>query len=447
MRSSSIFRQSIIKLNRPRVAQFGSQSECFLETADNLLSTVLEHGYAPIVHDLFPSERLFALSELSRKLFTDIIPKLSDVEREKLRTSDEFRGLYHFYPLTGKGGRPPPIECFSFGKELSDPSTLRSAYFQEAGYEKDEYYSRIKRKNPIDSFNTLVPEGMRAAEELTKAFDDLQVVSMDILCYLAASLGIKPSQDIVRPSPEAAVDENYFAPYHDKSDSNMVLRMHRAVVERASLVDVTIKPGQSQGSAISAPRVLRRKTALVERASVQASDSSSSSTNSEGRHDLPTPEKDSTTISLLIPDMAAAKKLSTSFSHPKSSGKHVIDSVKSGFDLYNAEELTRFAIKFPLEVNSPDLHNSTISVPIILTIGSLFEYWTDGAVAAARYREQLSTESADPSQEAADRCNIVFQCIPNWEATINPLTLSEEYDPNAVEGQPAVVGDLLSRKL
>eukprot|EP00744_Colponema_vietnamica_P028357 GILI01043087.1.p1 GENE.GILI01043087.1~~GILI01043087.1.p1 ORF type:complete len:441 (-),score=61.69 GILI01043087.1:34-1356(-) len=440
MRRSILQLQAIVNLTRTANNSDASR----LETADKLLGSMMKFGYAPITHELFPTDRLLRLSELGKKLFTEIIPRLSDIEREKLRTSETFRGLYQFYPLTGKGGRPAPVECFSLGKETSDPLALRSPFFADAGYEKEEYESRIERKNPTEALATLEPEGVNAVEELTKAFDDLQTVSLDVLFYMAAALGIKPSQDEVRPSPKAAVDENYFAPFHDKSDSNLVLRMHRAIVERASLVDVSIRSGQSQGSAISAPRVLRRKAAVVENSTSMIADlSSAASTEVPEAEAPPVPEKEASTVSLIIPDLTAARK-ALGESATESDGDR-IEFATSGFEVYcqNEESFARKPMRLPVAVAA----GGKMAIPLIATVGSLFEYWTDGAVEASRFRERLPTESSAAEPLKGNRCNIVFHCTPNWDATINPFTAEAEYDPNAKEGQPAVVGTLLGSKL
>lgn len=505
-----------------------SASVC-LNTGDALLAAIAADGYAPITHDLFPADRMLYLTAMGKSLFFDIIPRLEDTERERLRTSIAFRGLYQFFPLTGKGGRPSPVDCFSFGKETNDPVALRAPYFASNGFEPEEYRHRIERRNPTDALRSLTSSSSSSfssssseecVDALLGAFEDLQKVSLDTLQYMAASMGIRPSEDIVRPSPDAAVDDRYFAPYHSNSDNDLVLRLHRAVVERLAIVDVSIRSDQKQGSAHTAPRVLRRKTAVgaanplanlrsevaadeTDRGNATGGDNSGGGLFAVSHFDEqllkgrpskempPIPDVDYSTISLLLPDLSgfglstSSSASPSSFSSSASSSSAVTRSVPTAFEIYCEETSTFEPLILPLGFSSS---TRPTSIPMAVAPGLFLEKWTDGIIGATRYRERAAGDThnahiyngidASPSaggqaavvggasahaavvsssaaagggssavafgtQTARDRCNIAYRCVPNFDATIDPFTADESYDPNNRGGAAFVVGDII----
>jgi len=447
------------------------------------------------------------LTAMGKRLFFDVIPKLEDTERERLRTSIAFRGLYQFFPLTGKGGKPQPIDCFSFGKETANPIALRGDYYANNGFELEEYKHKVDRRNPTDALLTLKPEGLECVEALVSAFDDLQKVSLDTLQHIAAAMGIKPSEDVVRPSPAAAVDDRYFSPFHAKGDNNLVYKLHRAIVERQALVDVTIRGDQRQGSAHTAPRVLRRKAAVADVTTSSASasslaplkvlgaptldDVSSPSSSSLLSHfdeqqlkgrlsaDMPPiPDVDYSTISLLLPDLSGIATTSGTTATMASSSF----SVPTPFEVYCEEKGTFEPIVLPLSFHDQGTAaaGGIKTIPMAVTSGLFLEKWTDGIIPATRYRERAmgdthnahiyqglqkhlqqqekarsASSPSSPSsssssatapfntQTALDRCNLTYYCVPNWDVTIDPFTADDDYDPNNRGGAAFVVGDVI----
>ena len=392
-------------LVRSRMVSLGGGVGTDQAAADALVSNLVKYGYCYVKHPLFTAERISRAKVMGRGLFTDIIPtKLSDRQREAISTDIGFRGLYQY---VGASGKEDHIRCFSVGRpDVEDVASLRSGYFASAGWEPSEFMPKLSQPNPPEIFDSTDEDIKATAKELEMLYTDCHTVSMDALRHVAAALGIKPSMDEVRPSPDGVVDYDYFTPYHSNKDNNLEIKFYPNVVkERKSLVDVKMVAGQEQGAATTAPKVLRRKTASVtptpqpaaptQAASVAAPEPSSPKVRLDTHKDL-------STVTLLFQDELG--------------GLEVLDSEVGDF------------------VPVPVLQDC-----VLLNAGIFLEKWTDGVIDGTPHR--VRTTHADAASRS--RCSIVYFVFPNFDAEIDPFTTRGEFDPTDKSNPPFTAGDLM----
>lgn len=374
--------------------------ETNLGAADTLVSNLIKYGYCYVQHPLFGVERIARAKAMGRSLFTDIVPnKLTDTQREAIQTDIGFRGMYQYVGASGKEDR---INCFSVGRpDVEDVAALRAGYFALAGWEPSEFMPKLSRPNPPEIFASTDADISAVARELEMLYADCHTVSMDALRHVAAALGIKPSVDEVRPSPDGTVDYDYFSSFHSNMDNNLEIKFYpHEIKERKSLVDVRIAAGQEKGAATSAPKVLRRRSALnVSPVTTELGAAQPEPTSSKVRLDV---HKDLSTVTLLFQDELG--------------GLEVMDS-----------ELGEF-------VPVPVLEDC-----VLLNAGIFLERWTTGMIEGTPHR--VRTTHADAITRS--RCSIVYFVFPNFDAEINPFTTSGDYDPNDRRNPPFTAGDLM----
>lgn len=372
-----------------------------------LVNKLSKHGYVYVKHNLMSPDVLKKVKVRGRELFTKVLPQFHVEERSLLETTNGFRGLYRY---VGASGRDDSIDCFSIGREARNLpqdysvegqkrdekflASLRSPYYELAGWEKHEYLPLITRSNPWPDGAVRArgnTELLNECEEfrmcMTDYYQRCNTVAMDVLRCIACALGIQavnPREAV--PSPSKEEDVEYFVRYHDKQDHNLEVKFYPHI---GSVLRKPLVPVQLQGSHSKAPRMLRRKSAsaspatddIVFRASTSGKEASKDDSEFVTRLDS---HKDLSTLTILAQDALG--------------GLEVFDDAAEAF--------------LPIPV---------LEDAVVVQAGRFLELWTGGLIEATPHRVRSSAKGP-----VDDRCSIVFFCFPNHCAKIEPLVQAED---------------------
>ncbi|EKG05383.1 hypothetical protein TCSYLVIO_003543 [Trypanosoma cruzi] len=409
------------------LVKIGRGAENVTEAASNaLLESLQMHGYCYVQHPFIQKEILDQLHRDSRIFFeryvTDttaaaarpatmttrfkqdtyqqpVLP-LSPYELESIKSPSGFRG-YHRY--VGASGLDDAIECFSVGREVEQPAHLREAYYKLNGWNEEEYKPLISRQTPWQvllshpSGNASSPGTdtfMADYREMMLAYFDLCAeVSIDVLRHISCGLGVRPTIPQGGPDPASGYDLDFFTPFHNKLDFDLQAKYYPQLGHVTRMNNgVEIKNARSASNPYGA-KVLRRKGALSQPLLKEGAD--------EAKGDVTIrldTHKDLSTITLLAQDALG------------------------GLEVWDDEDEKYVAV--------PVLNDA-----LLVNAGLFLEKWTGGLLEATPHRVRNV-------KDGSSRCSVVFFCLPNHDAKVEPL-LQQDENPSLDAQEGFYAGDLM----
>lgn len=410
-------------LRRGTLVKIGRGANNVTESASNaLLESLQSHGYCYIQHPYIQKSILDQLHRDSRIFFEQYILSLQDAqasgnlrrnnkhnynctplsefELESIRSPSGFRGYYRY---VGASGLDDAIDCFSIGRDdVADPATLRRAYYEQRGWEENEYLERISRRNPWDVLLNHVNDSKETAatglnNNFMGDFRDMMVayyelcsaVSMDVLRHIAFGLGITSGSET-----RGEYDLEYYTGFHSKRDCDLQVKYYPQLGQATRVSHGVNIQNKQSASNLNGVRVLRQKGAKTQPL-IRDEEKGDGPGEPVVRLDTHT---DLSTITLLSQDSLG--------------GLEVWDDLKNEF------------------IPVPVLEDALLVNP-----GVFLEKWTGGLIDATRHRVKNV-------KGGHSRCSIVFFAMPDHDAKIEPLLLEGETQSAEVE-EDLLTGDLM----
>lgn len=399
-------------------------------SSNALLESLQNHGYCYVQHPFIQKSILDQLHRDSRVFFEQYVlnlrgaaatgkckrnnrhnyncTPLSEYELEGIRTPNGFRGYYRY---VGASGVDDAIDCFSIGRDdVADPASLRRNFYINAGWEEQEYLPIISRRNPWDVLlnhvnsaegaeqNGLNNNFMSDFKDMLVAYYEMcSAVGMDVLRHISCGLGIRPSIPQGGPDPNGEYDLEYFTSFHGKRDCDLQAKYYPQLGEATRMRQgVNIQNVQSAGNA-DGVKVLRRKGAKMQPYTAGSNKDGTLDSSKECMVRLDT-HKDLSTITLLSQDLLG------------------------GLDVWD-EERGNY-------VEVPVLEDA-----LLVNAGLYLEKWTGGLIEATPHR----VRNVNHGQS---RCSIVFFCLPDHDARIEPL-LQQDDNPAVDAQQSFLAGEMM----
>ncbi|AAZ10132.1 2OG-Fe(II) oxygenase superfamily, putative [Trypanosoma equiperdum] len=393
------------------------------EASNSLLEALQKHGYCYVQHpfiqweildqvhrdsrifferyllDLPEEKQRTRKEKFSKKLIAPRKPirAMTPYELESIKTSSGFRGYYRYI---GAGGVDDAIECFSVGREVQSPVELREPYYRLSGWQRDEYLPLISRRNAWDSLLTHPKDGsgdpngvhafMADYREMILAYYDLcSEVALDVLRHISCGLGVRPSIPQGGPDPDSGYDLEYFTQFHNKLDFDLQAKYYPRFGQGARTRGGVEVKGVQSASNPKGVKVLRRKTA---RGQPLVNEDEENAVLRLDSH------KDLSTVTLLAQDALG--------------GLEVWDNESEQFN--------------PVPV---------LNDALLVNAGLFLEKWTGGLLEATPHRVRNV-------RGGSSRCSVVFFCLPNHDARIEPL-LQRDENPSLDAEEGFYAGDLM----
>lgn len=409
-------RRSFYRLST--LVKIGRGVENVTETASNALLEALQlHGYCYVQHPFIQKEILDQVHRDSRIFFEryvldlpsltsatlteslkygnyqkEVLP-ISPYELESIKTTSGFRGYYRY---VGASGLDDAIECFSVGREVENPAALREAYYRLSGWNEEEYRPLISRQTPWQVLlnHPLPGTGtpgtdtfMADYREMMLAYYDLCAeVSLDVLRHISCGLGVRPTIPQGGPDPASGYDLDFFTPFHDRLDFDLQAKYYPQLGQAPRAANGVHINARSESNPRGA-KVLRRKSALAQPLVKEE----------EATVRLDT-HKDLSTVTLLAQDALG------------------------GLEVWDDEEENYIAV--------PVLNDA-----LLVNAGLFLEKWTGGLLEATPHRVRNV-------KEGRSRCSVVFFCLPNHDAKVEPL-LQQDENPALEAQEEFYAGDLM----
>ncbi|KAG8344608.1 putative 2OG Fe(II) oxygenase superfamily [Trypanosoma vivax] len=406
------------------LVKIGRGAENVTEFASNSLLEALQlHGYCYVQHPFIQPEILQQVHRDSRVLFerymldipesaTDSaasqrirppgprrpVKPMTPYELESIRTPTGFRGYYRYL---GAGGPEDAIECFSVGREVPNPAELREPYYKLSGWQRHEYMPIISRKNAWDVLlnsprgTSGGPSGIDAFmadyREMMLAYYDLcSEVALDVLRHISCGLGVRPTIPQGGPDPDSGYDLEFFTQFHNKLDFDLQTKYYPQVGHGArTRGGVQIKDARSASNPRGV-KVLRRKSGM-------AQEQEGAAAGGDDKLRLAW-HKDLSTITLLSQDALG------------------------GFEVWDSEEEKYNPV--------PVLNDA-----LLVNAGVFLEKWTGGLLEATPHRVRSL-------KDGNNRCSVVFFCLPNHDARVEPL-LQQDENPSLDAQEGFYAGDMM----
>ncbi|ORC85687.1 2OG-Fe(II) oxygenase [Trypanosoma theileri] len=410
------------------LVKIGRGAENVTETASNALLEALQvHGYCYVQHPFIQKEILDQLHRDSRQFFeryildlppavatpspaggkrpaprTDILP-MTPHELEKLTTPSGFRGYYRY---VGASGVDDAIECFSVGREVPNPAELREPYYRLSGWAPAEYTPLIARPTPWEVLLEHPCAGggrgsdtfMADYREMLLAYYDLcAAVSLDVLRHISCGLGVRPTTPQGGADPNSDYDMDFFTPFHDRCDCDLQAKYYPPLGH-------VVRGGRTQGVEVRAgAKVIRRKGPLAQphiNSNNNNNGNNNNNTNNNNSDEMVRLDthKDLSTVTLLAQDALG------------------------GLEVWDDEEEKYITV--------PVLNDA-----LLVNAGIFLEKWTGGLLEATPHRVRSV-------KDGSSRCSVVFFCLPNHDAKVEPL-LQQDENPALDAQEGFYAGDLM----
>ena len=133
---------------------------------------------------------------------------LTPSQQEVLKSPFGFRGYYRY---VGASGSKDEIECFSVGKDVENPLSLREPYFRRRGWSAEDYTPMLARSNSWPDA-TMMAEAVDFRRDVNGFYEECHELSMACLRHLAVGLGIP--------------DAECFTKLHSNRDNNLELKYY-----------------------------------------------------------------------------------------------------------------------------------------------------------------------------------------------------------------------------